>query len=88
MCIMGRLPLPGGPRRCCCEGMSEAYCRMLSTEINSAPVACLCPTPGRWGARGAVSRASVMSTVGPLLLLAVGPLILLAAAIHSASGRS
>jgi len=29
-----------------------------------------------------------MSTVGPLLLLAVGPLILLAIAIHFTSGRS
>lgn len=64
---------------------------MLSTEMSRALVLCLCTTLGRCGGRGALgvlSRASVMSTVGPLLLLAVGPLILLVVAIHLTSGRS
>jgi hypothetical protein len=65
----------GGPRRCC-EGMSEAYCRMLSTLIRRAPVACRCnDDDGRCCWRGAESRESVMSTVGPRLLFAVGALI-------------
>lgn len=64
---------------------------MLSTEMSRALVPCLCTAPGRCGGRGALealSRASVMSTVGPLLLLAVGPLILLVVAIHFTSGSS
>ncbi|CAI6339486.1 unnamed protein product [Periconia digitata] len=79
VCINGRCP--GGPRRCC-DGISEAYCSILSTEINFAPpppppsgrcpVFCRCSTCGRTFG----SRESVMSTVGPLLLFAVvAPLI-------------
>src|SRR5690242_20886533 len=71
--LVGRAP--GGPRRCC-DGMSEAYWRMLSTDINRAPVACRCSEEdGRCCWRGGESRESVMSTVGPRLLLAVGALI-------------
>ena len=55
VCIIGRKP--GGPRRCC-DGMSDAYWRILSTDMSFAPPGrgTCCRGPARMGA----SRVSVI----------------------------